>query len=274
MAAGFLLFSTADMLSKLLTQDMHPIQVAFVRQTGLLFGVAFLLLRFGPGILHTRRPGLQVLRGVTSVITATTFVLALAYVPLADAVAVSFIAPLLVTVMAALILHERIGKARWLAVLVGLIGTLIVVRPGAGVVHPAMLFVVVCAVAFAARQILSRFLAGHDSLQTTIAYSGISACALLAVPVAILWHTPGSPGIWLLMAATALSAGLAELSIIHGLEIAQAAVVAPTHYTLLIWSIFWGFLVFGQLPDVWTVVGATIIIGSGLYTFWRETLRR
>ena len=270
MAGGFFFYATSDMLAKLLTQSMHPLQVAWTRQLGLLAFVLVLLVRHGLPILRSRHPGLQVSRGITAVLTATSFIFALAYVPLADAVAVTFVAPFLVTALAALILRERIGPRRWIAVALGFVGTLVVIRPGAGVFHPAIFLVLVTATAFALRQILSRLLSGDEPLQTTIAYTGLTASLLLTVPLPFVWITPPDWQVVAIMAGTAVTAGLAELGIIRALDLAQAAVLAPVQYTLMIWGTVWGFLIFAQLPDLWTLTGAAIIMASGGYSFWRE----
>ncbi|WP_417725654.1 DMT family transporter [Salipiger sp.] len=270
MAGGFFFYATSDMLAKLLTQSMHPLQVAWTRQLGLLAFVLVLLVRHGLPILRSRHPGLQVSRGITAVLTATSFIFALAYVPLADAVAVTFVAPFLVTALAALILRERIGPRRWIAVALGFVGTLVVIRPGAGVFHPAIFLVLVTATAFALRQILSRLLSGDEPLQTTIAYTGLTASLLLTIPLPFVWITPPDWQVVAIMAGTAVTAGLAELGIIRALDLAQAAVLAPVQYTLMIWGTVWGFLIFAQLPDLWTLTGAAIIMASGGYSFWRE----
>ncbi|WP_417722496.1 DMT family transporter [Salipiger sp.] len=270
MAGGFFFYATSDMLAKLLTQSMHPLQVAWTRQLGLLAFVLVLLVRHGLPILRSRHPGLQISRGITAVLTATSFIFALAYVPLADAVAVTFVAPFLVTALAALILRERIGPRRWIAVALGFVGTLVVIRPGAGVFHPAIFLVLVTATAFALRQILSRLLSGDEPLQTTIAYTGLTASLLLTIPLPFVWITPPDWQVVAIMAGTAVTAGLAELGIIRALDLAQAAVLAPVQYTLMIWGTVWGFLIFAQLPDLWTLTGAAIIMASGGYSFWRE----
>lgn len=270
MAVGFFFFATSDMFAKVLTQSLHPIQVAWARQLGLFFGVIVLLFYHGLPILRTRHPTLQISRGLTSVITSTSFIFAVTYVPLADAMAVAFITPFIVTVLAALILRERIGPRRWIAVALGLGGTLVVIRPGAGTFHPAIFLAMVTAAAFALRQILSRMLSDDDPLLTTIAYSGLTASLVLTIPAIFVWQNPPDWQTGALIVGAAACAGLGEISIIGALDLAQAAVVSPIQYTLIIWGTMWGFLIFGQLPDGWTIVGALIIAISGVYSFWRE----
>ena len=213
---------------------------------------------------------LQIARGVLAVISATCFIFAVKFVPLADAVAVSFVAPFLVTAMGALLLGERVGPRRWSAVVVGFLGTLIVIRPGMGVMHPAVLLVLVAATAFAARQVVSRRLAASDRTITTVAYTALASVLVLSLPLPFLWRTPVTDMQWALLFGMAVFAAMGELLIIKSLEIAQASVLAPMHYSLIIWGTFWGWLVFDQLPDMWTWIGAAIIVATGLYLIHRE----
>jgi S-adenosylmethionine uptake transporter len=270
MGLGFLMFSIADTQAKLLTEVFHPVQIVWVRQVGLLAGVLFALAILGPAILRTEHPFLQISRGFLAVVSAICFIFALRFVALADAVAISFVAPFLVTAMGAFLLGERVGLRRWSAVLIGFIGTLIVIRPGMGVMHPAGLLVLVAATAFAARQVLSRRLSSSDRTITTLSYTALASVLLLTAPLPFFWTMPSVHGHWALLCGMAVFAAAGELLVIKSLEITQAAVLAPVHYTLMIWGTFWGWLVFGQLPDLWTWVGAAIIIATGLYILQRE----
>lgn len=272
MAAGFFCYSVSDTAAKLLTADLPPIQVAFVRSLGLLAVALVLFARQGLRLLATRRPLLQISRGVVAALSSATFIFAIGRVPLADAVAVSFVAPFLVTLLGALILREPVGLRRWLAVLVGFLGTLVVIRPGLGVFDPAMFLVVVAALMFAVRQVLSRLLGPTEPTATTIAYTALGSAVLLAVPALLAWQWPEGPRQVLLLVLLAGMAGLGEVLVIRALELAQAVVLAPLQYSLIIWGTAFGWLVFHQLPDLWTLVGAAVIVASGIYTLYRERL--
>ena len=272
MALGMFLFSGVDTMGKFLTETVHPIQIVWFRQLGLLLGVVVLIGVQGRSVLVSSNPKLQIGRGVLAACSATLFIVGVSYVPLADAVAITFVAPFMVTVMGALILREPVGVRRWTAVLVGFIGTLIVIRPGMGVIHPAALLLIVAATAFALRQVLSRILAGEDKTQTTVAYTAIVSWTLLTIPLPFIWQNPSSGLEIALLIAMAVVAAFAEILVIMALDAAQAVVVAPVQYSLLIWGTFYGFVVFGQLPDVWTWLGALVIVATGLYTLNRERL--
>ena len=272
MAGGMFLFSAVDTQAKFLTESLHPIQIVWSRQLGLFLGVLILIAMRGVSVLHTKQPLLQVGRGVLAAISATLFIVAVSYVPLADAVAVSFVAPFIVTLLGALILREAVGIRRWVAVTIGFAGTLIVMRPGMGVLHPAVGLVLIAASAFACRQVLSRALSGTDPVQTTVAYTAIVGSALLTIPLPFVWQAPQMGLEMVLLVSIALMAAVAEVLVIKALEVAQAVVVAPVMYSLLIWGTFYGWIVFGELPDLWTWVGALIIVATGVYTLNRERL--
>jgi drug/metabolite transporter (DMT)-like permease len=271
MATGFFLFAGVDAIAKLLTQSLHPFQIVWTRQLGLLVGILVVLALRGPSILRTRHPAMQIGRGAIAAGSATLFIFAVRYVPLADATAVSFVAPFMVTLMGAFILREPVGLHRWSAVIIGFLATLIVIRPGMGVIHPAVMLVVLAATLFALRQVLSRILAATENTATTVAYTALTASALLSFTLPFVWTWPGPREI-ALMAALAFLAGIAEFLVIKALEVAQAVVLAPLHYTLILWSTLYGWLLFHELPDRWTWAGAALIIAMGLYTMYRERL--
>ena len=269
MALGMFLFSAVDTGAKFLTEALHPFQIVWTRQLGLLAGATFLLLRYGPALLKTSHPRLQVLRGVVAACSASLFIFAVTHVPLADAVAISFVAPFMVTVLGALILGEPVGIRRWVAVSLGFLGALIVIRPGMGVMHPAAGLVIAAAFFFAIRQIISRALSDTDKTATTVAYTAFVGCAILTVPLPFVWQTPTAEQIPILI-GIAVVAAVAEICVIKALELAMAVVVAPVQYSLILWGTCYGWLIFGQLPDGWTWLGTGIIVATGIYALRRE----
>ncbi|MFT5111737.1 MAG: drug/metabolite transporter (DMT)-like permease [Parasphingorhabdus sp.] len=273
MTGGFASFSAADLIAKLLTVDFHPIQIVWSRQLGIAAVIVILLMLKGPSIFRTAVPKLQVARGMFAVMSATCFIYAISYVPLADAVAVTFAAPFMVTIFSALILGEKVGPRRWTAVTVGFLGTLVIIRPGYGVFHPAIFLVLLAALAFALRQIISRPIGKLDPTITTLVYTSMTALVVLLIPLPFIWKTPVSSYHFILLLGLALLSGLGEYLIIRALEMAEAVVVTPMHYSLIIFSTFWGYLFFADLPDQWTLIGATIVIASGLYIVYNERRR-
>lgn len=273
MLLGFFLFSSGDVQAKLLTEVLPPFQIVWFRSMGLTLGVLLWMALRGTRLPHANRPGPQIARGVAAAGSAVLFVTAVAHVPLADAVAVSFVAPFMLTIAGAVLLREPVGLRRWLAVIVGFVGMVIVIRPGMGVLHPAILLVVAAAALFAARQVLSRVVAGSDSIATTVAYTALTATALLSLAQPFVWINPPDLQSWALILGLAATASVGEILIIRALDIAQAVVLAPLHYSLILWGTGYGFLAFGDLPDGWTLIGCAVIVASGLYTLHRERLR-
>ena len=273
MAVGMFLFSAVDTLAKFLTDTLHPLQIVWIRQLGLVAGTILLMGIYGVRIFITAHPVLQLARGVLAAGSATLFIIAISYVALADAIAVTFIAPLIVTVLSAVLLAEKVGLHRWSAIIAGFLGTLVVIRPGFESFHPALLLVLFAATLFAGRQIISRLLSGSDNAYTTVAYTALASSLVLSVPAFYVWVTPQTSQQILLLTIMAFLAGLAEFMVIKALQIAHAGLVAPVQYTILIWGTLYGFLVFADLPDIFTFAGAAIIIASGLYTVHRERLR-
>ena len=196
MLGGMFLFAAADLHAKLLTASFHPVQIIWFRQLGLAAGVAILIGLHGTSILGTERRGLQAARGALAVASSLLFVYAVRHVPLADAVAASFVAPFFLTILGARLLGERVGIGRWAAVAVGLVGATIIVRPGMGVVHPAIMLVLLAAALYAVRQVVGRLLADTESTLTTVAWTALSAIALISLPLPLIWQWPASLPQW------------------------------------------------------------------------------
>ncbi len=270
MLGGMFLFSAVDTQAKFLTGEFHPAQVMWFRQLGLFAGVIILFAIKGKSIFITSQLPLQVSRGALAICSGLLFIYAIRYAKLVDAVAVSFVAPFFLTILGALFLGEKVGIRRWSAVAVGFIGAMIIIRPGTDAVHPAVLLVLIAALAYALRQVIGRKLADTDKTSTTVAYTAIVGTVLITLPMPLVWHTPHSTGQILLIVSMATMAAVAEVLVIKALEAAEAVVVAPIHYTLIIWGTLYGYFVFGQLPDLWTWVGTAIIVAAGLFTLYRR----
>ena len=272
MALGMFLFCSVDTQAKLLTNSFNPIQIVWLRHCGLLFIVLVLLFLRGTKIFETKHLKLQVIRGTIVVISPICFVSALIFVPLADAVAVTFVSPFIVVILAVIFLGEKIGIHRWSAIILGFLATIIIIRPGLGIVSPAILLVLVAASLFSVRQVISRYLSHSDNTATTIAYTALVGSFWLTLVLPFIWKWPTTKTELLLILGITVLAALAEISVIKALELAEATILGPVHYTLIIWGVFYGFVVFGQIPDLWTWTGTIVIIGCGLYTMYREQL--
>ena len=274
MAAAAFLFSVVDAQAKYLSAELPVLQIAWARQFGMLVGVVLVMWpRAGFGVLRTRRLGLQLLRGALVLLSSTLFIVAISYVPLADAVAVSFVAPFLVTIVSAVVLKEAVGVRRWLAVAVGFAGAMVVIRPGLGALHPAAFLVVGAAAGFALYQTIARLISDTEDARTTLSYTALVGAGLLSAVVPFQWAWPSTPLDAAVLAGLGLWAGLAEYMVLKAFVTAPGAVVAPLQYTMLVWGTLSGYLLFADLPDLWTLIGAAILIATGLYTYHREGRR-
>jgi drug/metabolite transporter (DMT)-like permease len=273
MLAGMFVFSAVDAQAKYLTEHLPSLQIVWARQIGLVIGVLILIVWHGRAILRTSFLVLQVGRGVAAAGSATLFIIGLNYVALADAVSVTFVAPLIVTMLAALVLGERVGLHRWTATIIGFVGTLIVIRPGFASFHPGLLLPLLAAVLFAVRQVISRHIGSRDRTETTLAYTALTAFLMLSVAQPFIWQPIGSPRIILILVSMSVMSALGEFLVIRALEVGQAVFVSPLHYTLIIWASLYGYLLFGHFPDLWTWAGSFVIMVSGLYVLHRERKR-
>lgn len=267
----------AQTATKYLTTDFPLIQIVFFRALGqTLWMMAFFWPKHGIRMFSSARPGLQLARSALLFASSLFWIAGVAVVPLTTASAISFTAPIMVVIMAIPLLGERVGVHRWLAVCIGFVGALIVVRPGTGAIPPTGLLLLAAAFLFALYQILTRKIAAVDDAATTSIYTVLVA---LAVSAALIpWHyvspKPGDVVIWLAFLATGLLGGLRHFFVVKAYESAPASVISPFFYCELVGVTILGFLVFGDLPDVWTGIGAVVIVSSGLYIAHRERVRR
>ena len=231
-----------------------------------IFHLAFVVLLFSSGrfgrIGATAQPVLQVVRSLLLAGATFSFFVMLTYMPLADSVAISYVGPIFITVLAALILRERVGPRRWAAVAVGFVGAMVIMRPGLGIFHWAASLGLVTALCFALYAVATRMLIGRDSPYTTIFYTAVVGAVVLSALVPFFWEAP-TLRLWGLMALLGLFGGVSHFMLIKAYEYAQASALAPYGYIDLIWATLFGLFVFGDFPDHWTVVGAAIVVGSG-----------
>lgn len=270
MIAAFCTFSMLDTTAKYLVQIYPTAQVVWARYVGhVVLAAAVLLPMHGRDLLVTHRPGLQVLRSLFLFAATCTNFFALQYLQLAETSAISFSAPLMVAVLAIPLLGERIGPRRWAAVFVGFFGVLIVMRPGLGLVHWAAGLSLLTALSVSLYQITTRKLAGVDRAVTTQFYSAIIGAVAITPLVPFFWKTPDIAGAALMLLLGALG-GFGHWMLILAHRLAPAPILAPFNYVQLLPMILFGYLVFGDLPDFWTLLGAGVVLSSGLYLLYRE----
>jgi len=268
--SAILLFVVMDSIVKYANRTYEPLQVVWARY---FFHMLLLTLLLGPklrlNLIRTSRLKLQVFRSMLLLGATVSFFTALKYIPLADAGAMSSTSPLFVTVFSVFFLKEKISFRRWSAVLVGFIGALIILRPGFSEVHPAMFLVILMSIFYASYQLATRKLAGVDSSYTTIFYTSLVGTVAMSFVVPFFWVQPDLFG-WGMLMLIGLIGGVSHFIIILAFSYTSAATVAPFSYVQLIWAGVIGYFAFGDLPDEYTVLGAAVIVCSGLYILYRE----
>ncbi len=263
-------FSAMDGVSKGLTLRLSPIEVSWARYLfNLLLLVPLALARGGARPLATRMPVAQIARGALLFGSGVLFITALRSLPLADAAAVGFVAPLMVTALSIPLLGERVESGRWLAVLAGFGGVLLVVRPGGAGFGAASLLPVASAGCWAVALIITRRLAATESPLSTLIYTGLTGLALSSLLLPGVWRAPATAD-WLLLAVAGGLYALGQFLLLKAFLAAHASVLAPFQYSQIVWSTAIGWLCFGTMPDPWTGAGAAVIIASGLYIWRRE----
>ncbi len=270
-----ILLASHDGLSKYLTQ-LYPLFLVvwarYLAQVVLMLGM--FAPRMGRRVFHTLRPWPQLLRGLSLVSVSIMFISGLRYIPLAEATAVIFLTPLMVTVASAL-LGERVSHSQWLAVGVGLLGVMIIVRPGGALFTPAVLLPFGAAISFTVYQLLTRRLSGTDHPVTSNFLSSLVGFLVMSVLVTFNWRTPSVHDA-VLMASLGLMAMSGHLVLTQAFRYASAASLAPFTYGQIVFAGIVGFIAFGHIPDVEAIAGMTVIIASGLcmaYMQSRQTSR-
>jgi drug/metabolite transporter (DMT)-like permease len=270
MIAAILLFTAMDATAKGLIQRYPAPQVIWVRFAGQLV-IVLLLLRhhIGP-VLRTRFPVLHFWRSASQFGATTFFFLSLPHIGLAEATAIADINPVLITLGAALFLGERLGPRRLAGVAVALIGALIVIRPGAGVFTWWALLPLLCAVSYATSALLTRKIGAQESVWASMVYAALFGTLVAGLALPFVWQPVAMEDLWRFGLIACLGTG-AQLCIIRSFSITEASVVAPFAYLGIVFAAGWGIILYDQWPDRWTVIGALVIVGAGLYVWHRET---
>lgn len=270
MIGAFATFTLVDAAAKFMAEFLATPQIIFARYwIALLFTLAFFLPGRGRGLIRTSKPGLQVLRGLLLLLTTMLNFTALRFLQLAETATIMFAIPLFVCALSVPLLGERVGPRRWSAVIIGFIGVLIVIRPGLGALHWAAFISLSAALSAALFQLLTRRAAAHDRAETTLFYSTAVGSVLILPAAPFGWTPPDGLGVALMLAIGFFGA-FGHYLLIRAHHLAPAPVLAPFSYSQIIWMVGLGYLVFGDIPDAWTILGGAVVIGSGLYLWHRE----
>ena len=268
--AGAFGYTAMDTVVKLLTARLPPVQILLVVYgVGVLPPLFWCLATGNRAALRSRRPLVQLVRGLAMLLASLLFFRALSRLPLADAYALLFTMPLIITALSVPMLGEPVGWRRLMAVIVGFIGVLVMLRPGSGIVEPAALGVLGCAAAAGFSNVLIRRFGATESAESFVVYGNLIAVLGTLPFAASVWVAPTAAETPLLLTAGVLG-GLAALAVATAYRVAPAALVAPFQYMQMPGGLLVGYLLFGDLPEPLMLVGAAVIIGSGLYILHRE----
>ncbi len=271
--AASLIFAVSDSVAKLVVGPLPAVELMWIRSiVVMLVTLPAVLWRKGPVVLRAKQPLRQILRGACIFISSIAFLTGLIYLPLADASAINFIWPVLITIFSVIMLGEKVGIRRAGALIAGCIGMLIIIRPGSGAFQPAAVFPLIAAAVWAFASVLTRMMAAAESPETTLIWSAAIAllCSTLILP--FVWVTPTwreiGFGVFI-----GLSSAAAHSMIVFAFDRAPASALAPFSYMQLVWAALCSLLIFDVVPDRWVILGGAIIAASGIYTAHRERVR-
>jgi drug/metabolite transporter (DMT)-like permease len=269
------LFSSMDTLAKLMLKTYPLPPLIWARYTvHMVFMLILLAPRMGLDLVRTKRPGIQVLRGVTLVSSTAFFYLSLRHLPLAEAAAITFVAPVLVSALSGPMLGERVTRRQWAAVTLGFAGVLIIIRPGGGLLTGAIVFPLVTALLFALYQVMTRKLAGRENPFTTLFFTALVGAIATSLALPFHWQTP-TPSQAALMIVIGCLGGFGHFLLIRAVEVASPTALAPFLYTQLVWSTLLAYLAFREFPDGVSLLGMLVIVLAGLLAVnWKRMRRR
>lgn len=275
MLAAMAVLPFLDVVAKTLGQQGVPIlEIVWARMAlGLLMTAPFAARIAGPRGLWPRRPGLHALRAGLLIAATFCFFWALKFLPIADALAIFFVQPLVVTALSPLVLGEHVGPRRWTAVAVGFIGTLIIIRPGFQEINPGMPLALASGTNLALYMLLTRRIAGRDHPMVTTFQTNLIGAVAVSLMLWPFWQAP-TAGQWLLFLALGFIATAGHYLIVMAYDRAEASLLAPLAYTEMIVAVVVGWWFFGDFPDMWTFVGVGVLIGCAVYISARGRMVR
>jgi drug/metabolite transporter (DMT)-like permease len=271
MCVAVAMFACLDTTAKYLNTQMGSFQIAWARYTS-AFVLTFIVSNplTQPGLLRSKRPKLQVVRALLQLGSTALNFLALRWLHLDEALSIIFTFPFIVAIASGPMLGEWLGWRRWSAILFGFGGVLLITRPGLGGIHPAALISLAGTICYGLYAVITRIVSRTDSNQTSLFYSNVVGALVMLPVIPFVWEAPRDWTIALMLTGTGVLGSLGHFCLISGHKLAPASVLSPFIYTQLIWVVILGYLVFDHVPTGWTMAGASIVIGSGLYLLYRE----
>ena len=263
-----------DGIAKYLSSDLPVLQITWARYFfTVFFTLPIMFFLFKKYLVWTTNPKLQFLRGLILLIANICFFYSISIISLAKALTLAFIAPLIVTSFSPFFLGENVGYRRWLAVIIGFVGTLVVIRPGFVEINLASIAALTTGIMYGFYLIITRKLSSSDNPLLTLLLTGVVGAIIISLIMPIVWVQPSLTQ-WSLMAAVGIFACIGHFFLILSLKYADASKLAPFSYFEIITNILIGYYFFGDFPDKWTFLGLFIIVSAGIYIFRRETINK
>ena len=271
---AWVMLPVMDGFAKYLSSDMPVLQITWARYFfTVVFTLPVMMLFFSNKLVWTDKPKLQIIRGLVLLAANICFFYAISVISLAKALTLAFVAPLIVTAFSPIFLGERVGVRRWTAVIIGFIGSLVVIRPGFVEINLASLSALCTGIMYGFYLIITRKLSTSDNSLLTLLLTGTVGLIVISLTMPFIWMNP-SPLQWSLMAGIGLFACIGHLFLILSLKYADASKLAPFSYFEIITNIIIGYYFFNDFPDNWTFLGLFIIILSGIYISRREIITK
>jgi drug/metabolite transporter (DMT)-like permease len=268
MVLSIFMFSFGDAMGKFLVGTYSVGQLLFLRGSAALLLLLPIIWRHRRDFVHMERPWLQLVRVTLSTLEVAAFFIATVYLPLADVITYYLAGPIFVTAMSAIFLREKVGWRRWTAILIGFCGVVIALRPSAQTVSLPALIALGGSLSFATLMLITRSL--RKTPDIVMASSQFVGTFLLGAVMSAFHWVPPTPGSLVIFALAGVISVTALFCVNRSLKLAPASVVVPYQYSMIVWAVIFGFVVFGDVPEVATIVGAAIIIGAGFYIYLRE----
>lgn len=269
MALSTVAFSTMHVLIRYLSREIDPIQIAFFRNFFGLVVFAPWIAREGLGIFRTQRLPLHLLRSALNVVAMFMYFTALSLAPVARVTALAFTAPIFAALVSVLLLKEKFYLRRWSALIIGFIGTLIILRPGLVAVDQGSLLVLASAMLWGVTLIVIKVLGRTESSITITAYMNLLLAALAFIPALMVWTTPSLEG-WMWLVLIAVTGTVGQVMVAQSLKEADAGTVMPFDFLKLIWVAVLGYWIFAEAVDLFTWLGAAVVFGAGVFLTYRE----
>ena len=268
--SAWMLLPFMDGLAKYLSQEIHFLQVVWGRYFFMaFFSVVITLIFFNTHFKFPKGINIQIIRSLFLFLSTVFFFYAISIISLAEALTLAFISPIIATILSFLILKERVGLRRWVAVITGFIGVLFVIRPGFNEINLATVAAVCAGICYAFYIISTRKLSSIDSPLMTLIFTGLSGAIVISLIVPFYWTSLTLNG-WLILISLAAIGTVAHFLLILSLNFAEASKLAPLSYSEIIMNVIIGYYFFGDFPDQWIWIGLIIIIASGVYISLRE----